>query len=331
MTGTYAQKDYWDQRFEKSTGYFDWYVGWKELKSTLNPYINYEDNILMVGCGNSKMSECMYQEGYNQIVNIDISSVIINKMIEESKSKNFDKMIYLEMDATSMKFEDESFDCAIDKGTLDALSCSNSDELSSKLIQEMFRVTKIGGHIVIITHSGPNARLPLFFSCLGVGSYELNCQKISLSMMSNLINSLRAGKKNKNTTMKEALNDKSLLINSLIEVCQSKASQENDIKKDSISKMAKYLKVMQLIQEKKKAKRGTEVIESEVEVTQPETTISSKGIVEESNSTTQTISTTTETVETDDDPQQNGGKTLRRDHCFCFVLKKVSSNKISDD
>lgn len=32
----------------------------------------------MVGCGNSKLSEDMYDDGYKDIINIDISDVVVN-------------------------------------------------------------------------------------------------------------------------------------------------------------------------------------------------------------------------------------------------------------
>ena len=58
----YSEKDFWDDRFKKYTfkllnirtdGLFDWYVGWKELKNIFKEYLNLENKILMVGCGNS--------------------------------------------------------------------------------------------------------------------------------------------------------------------------------------------------------------------------------------------------------------------------------------
>lgn len=36
-----------------------------------------EDSILMVGCGNSKLSQQMFEAGYKKIVNIDISPTVI--------------------------------------------------------------------------------------------------------------------------------------------------------------------------------------------------------------------------------------------------------------
>ncbi len=72
----------------------------------------------------------MYNENFKNIVNIDISDVIIVKMKELNKDKtemtckiffNITHLIVLEMDATAMTFADQEFDFVIDKGTLDAL------------------------------------------------------------------------------------------------------------------------------------------------------------------------------------------------------------------
>jgi hypothetical protein len=41
----------------------------------------------MVGCGNSKLSEEMYEDGYTDILNIDISDVVIEKMKEHYQEK----------------------------------------------------------------------------------------------------------------------------------------------------------------------------------------------------------------------------------------------------
>jgi 2-polyprenyl-3-methyl-5-hydroxy-6-metoxy-1,4-benzoquinol methylase len=53
----------------------------------------------MVGCGNSKLSDQMYQNGYKNIVNIDISPTVINQMKEK-----FPYMTWEVMDATKMTY-----------------------------------------------------------------------------------------------------------------------------------------------------------------------------------------------------------------------------------
>lgn len=54
-----------------------------------------EDHILMVGCGNSQLSQQMFEAGYKNICNIDISPTVIDQMKKLSPS-----MEWLVMDAT---------------------------------------------------------------------------------------------------------------------------------------------------------------------------------------------------------------------------------------
>jgi len=75
---------------------------------------------MVVGSGNSRMSEEMFDEGYTSQVNIDISCVVTKAMVEKYKDKgpNFK---YLTMDIMSTDFENGEFDAIIDKGTLDCI------------------------------------------------------------------------------------------------------------------------------------------------------------------------------------------------------------------
>lgn len=206
----YSKKEFWNERFEKTTGNFDWYADWSRLKTEYKKICNENSKFLMVGCGNSLMSNQMVKDGFKDITNIDISNIVIEKMKKEYPEENF-----MEMDATNMTFEDNKFDCVIDKGTLDALMCSEGIDLPKKLIQEMYRVTKVGGYFTIVTHGDPECRVGLFEKSLSSGVYELHHEKIKLSFMSNLINSIR------NTTpdhsIKAGLQDKKVLLASILD------------------------------------------------------------------------------------------------------------------
>ena len=60
---------------------FDWYAELPQLKIAFAEYdIKTTDRILMVGCGNSKLSDQMFKAGYCDIVNIDISPAVIEQM-----------------------------------------------------------------------------------------------------------------------------------------------------------------------------------------------------------------------------------------------------------
>jgi len=91
--------------------------------------------ILIIGCGNSILGEEMYDDGYKNIVNIDIAESVIEKM--KLRINGRIGLIYETMDATEMtKLKDAEFDLVIDKGTLDAiLNGENSSFIAAKLIK----------------------------------------------------------------------------------------------------------------------------------------------------------------------------------------------------
>lgn len=55
----------------------------------MSQYIRKDDNILMVGAGNSRLSEDMFDDGYTTITNIDISRVVIDQMIARYRQDSF--------------------------------------------------------------------------------------------------------------------------------------------------------------------------------------------------------------------------------------------------
>jgi EEF1A lysine methyltransferase 4 len=113
----------------------------------------------MVGCGNSKLSEEMSNDGYPLITNIDISDNVILKM-SNHYSSNYPLQEYSVIDATRMAYRDNSFDICIDKGTFDALACGHDTEIPLRLVNEMLRVSRVA--TVIITSGSPEKRMPVF-------------------------------------------------------------------------------------------------------------------------------------------------------------------------
>lgn len=82
----------------------DWYQSYNNLRPTLRRKIRPHHKILMVGCGNSSMfplsntmnsinpvsialSEEMYKDGIKNIVNIDVSKVVLDTMMTKNKDK----------------------------------------------------------------------------------------------------------------------------------------------------------------------------------------------------------------------------------------------------
>lgn len=106
------------------------------------------------------MSEDMVKDGYVDIMNIDISYIVI-EMLRKSYA-HVPQLNYMQMDVRDMSFfEDETFNSVIDKGTLDSLMCGTIAPLSaSQMINEVNRLLKPGGIFMLITYGDPSVRIP---------------------------------------------------------------------------------------------------------------------------------------------------------------------------
>lgn len=145
---------YWDQFFQKrGSKAFEWYGEYPELCGILHKYIKPTDRLLMVGCGNSQLSENLYDVGYHNIVNIDISDIVIRQMTDKNKKTRPD-MKFLKMDVMKMEFSDSEFGVVLDKGTLDALMVDSSAGVVADIdamFTEIGRVLRQGGRYICIS------------------------------------------------------------------------------------------------------------------------------------------------------------------------------------
>ncbi|KAM6124184.1 eEF1A lysine and N-terminal methyltransferase [Pterocles gutturalis] len=146
---------YWDRFFrQRGQRPFEWYGAFPELCPVLHKYVRPRDKVLVVGCGNSELSEQMYDVGMcEDIVNIDISDGVIRQMQERSGSKR-PKMSYLVMDMLQMEFPDAHFQVVLDKGTLDAI-LTDEEEATLAKVDKMFveisRVLQVGGRYLCVS------------------------------------------------------------------------------------------------------------------------------------------------------------------------------------
>eukprot|EP00668_Euglena_longa_P028795 GGOE01036120.1.p1 GENE.GGOE01036120.1~~GGOE01036120.1.p1 ORF type:complete len:228 (+),score=65.13 GGOE01036120.1:78-761(+) len=157
----YGKPDYWDERYRANDTTFDWYVSYESLKDTLTPLLKSNSRILMLGCGNSRFSAQLYEAGFQNIVNVDISEVCITQM--KARYKDLDRMEWLVKDCMKLDFPDASFDVVIDKGTMDAILCgSNSFYNVYQMNKHICRVLKKGGSFVVVSYGHPDTRVDHF-------------------------------------------------------------------------------------------------------------------------------------------------------------------------
>ncbi|GAV81625.1 Methyltransf_11 domain-containing protein [Cephalotus follicularis] len=159
-TYNYGDALYWDARYVQDAGTFDWYQRYSSLRPFVRHFIPTSSRVLMVGCGNALMSEDMVKDGYEHIMNIDISSVAIDMM--RRKYEYIPQLKYMQMDVRDMSFfPDESFGSVIDKGTLDSLMCGTDAPFSAaQMLGEVSRLLKLGGVYILITYGDPKVRMP---------------------------------------------------------------------------------------------------------------------------------------------------------------------------
>ncbi|XP_046388750.1 EEF1A lysine methyltransferase 4-like [Ischnura elegans] len=166
---SYKDVNYWNDRYTKEDSY-DWFKSYDAFKHLIKACVSSDDRILMLGCGNSKLSELMYEDGYRNIVNVDYSEVVINRMKE--KCMNMAGMTWEVMDIRSMSYSDESFDIVIEKGTLDAMLVDDSpwhiSEENSALIDtiltQVSRILKDQGRFISVTFTQPHFRIPMLIN-----------------------------------------------------------------------------------------------------------------------------------------------------------------------
>ncbi|XP_078445195.1 S-adenosyl-L-methionine-dependent methyltransferases superfamily protein isoform X2 [Wolffia australiana] len=155
----YGEASYWDNRYKEDPKPFDWYQKYPALGPLFDLYIRRDRRLLLVGCGNSALGEEMAADGYKDIVNVDISSVVIEAMKE--KYSDCPEMKYLQMDVRDMSaFDPGSFGAVIDK--VATMQCGgDAQQNSSKMLKEIDRILMDSGAYILVTYGDPKYRLYL--------------------------------------------------------------------------------------------------------------------------------------------------------------------------
>ncbi|XP_074492054.1 eEF1A lysine and N-terminal methyltransferase [Sebastes fasciatus] len=147
----FSSAEYWEKFFKKrGEKAFEWYGDYNKLCGVLHKYIKVQDKVLVVGCGNSELSEQMYDVGYKHLTNIDISETVVTHMNQRNAERR-PGLTFQQVDATQTPYEDASYQAALDKGTLDAMASEEEGTLARSMLTEVGRVLSVGGRYVCVT------------------------------------------------------------------------------------------------------------------------------------------------------------------------------------
>ena len=75
----YLHGDYWNKRFENEQQY-DWFKDFGEFKHLCIRHLQSDHSILILGCGNSTLTQDLYDSGYQNLTSVDLSDVVIDRM-----------------------------------------------------------------------------------------------------------------------------------------------------------------------------------------------------------------------------------------------------------
>ncbi|KAH6768362.1 S-adenosyl-L-methionine-dependent methyltransferases superfamily protein [Perilla frutescens var. frutescens] len=171
--GNFTLKENWDDFFtlRGADDSFEWYAEWPQLQSLLTGCLLFDSSellksptqrrwqgklpeelrILVPGCGNSRLSEHLYDDGFRNITNVDFSRVVITDMLKRNVRER-PEMKWRVMDMTAMKFQIEEFHAVVDKGGLDALMEPKlGPRLGNLYLSEVKRILKAGGKYICLT------------------------------------------------------------------------------------------------------------------------------------------------------------------------------------
>jgi phosphatidylethanolamine/phosphatidyl-N-methylethanolamine N-methyltransferase len=106
--------------------------------------IKSDDNILEVGVG-SGINACLYPHDCS-VTGIDFSSKMLKKAGKRIKTRDVRNVELLQMDGAALAFPDNTFDMVYAPYVISVVT----DPV--KVVREMHRVCRVGGHIVVLNH-----------------------------------------------------------------------------------------------------------------------------------------------------------------------------------
>lgn len=80
------------------------YGEYDTLSDVIDKYIHVKDKVLIIGCGNSKLSADLYDVGICNSTSIDISSPVISQM-KAKYGKDRPQMVFEKMDVFDVSFD----------------------------------------------------------------------------------------------------------------------------------------------------------------------------------------------------------------------------------
>ena len=151
----FAECSYWDGRYQEGGEAFEWIFSTALALPFVESFVAKSSKALVIGCGNSRLTEDMYQKGWKDLTSIDYSPAVIRQQTKRSIEKRL-KCRWMVMDVRRLRFPSCSFGAVIDKGTADNLLCYEHAERNlGRMLREIYRCLEPGGMYLIFSLNDP--------------------------------------------------------------------------------------------------------------------------------------------------------------------------------
>lgn len=155
--------NYWEDRY-KGEDEFDWFQTYEDVREELKARLSATSKIIVLGCGNSSLSDSLFQDGYPDITNVDYSSTCI-----EAMRLKHPHMRYTKADVRQMEAVGHEYDVAIDKGTMDVFLATRGSKWDPPevivrdcrdYLHEVHRILAPNGLFIWISFTQPHFAKP---------------------------------------------------------------------------------------------------------------------------------------------------------------------------
>ena len=148
LSGTAVENDFVRRVYTDISSWYDYFFGPTlqagRLESMAQLPISSGDSVLEVGVGTG-INALLYPEDCS-VTGIDFSASMLRKATRRLDNNRVRNVELRKMDAADLQFEDESFDLVYAPFVISVVP----DPV--KVVQEMYRVCRVGGHVVVLNH-----------------------------------------------------------------------------------------------------------------------------------------------------------------------------------
>ena len=122
---------------------------WESERILMDRYVGRDGAVLDIGSGAGRTTFGLYDEGYHDITGYDLSTTMIGAARRIARERGLPIPFYVG-DAASLPYTDASFDGAL--FSCEGLMCIPGGERRLRVLREVRRVLRPGGHFMFTTH-----------------------------------------------------------------------------------------------------------------------------------------------------------------------------------